>query len=197
MSFSTTAAAASPWHPVLAPFLQADGLPFADVLAADDIEQAFAEEQVCFGQRPNSLWTPPLTLWTFLSQVLHGIKSCRAAVARALVAVALQRPLRDGDTGNYCRARAKLPTAVLRRLTLHVGRRLEEQAPQTWRWHGRKVTLVDGFTASLPDTADNQKAYPQPNTQQPGLGFPLLRVVALLSLATAACQGLARRSASN
>jgi hypothetical protein len=50
---------------------------------------------------------------------------------------------------------------------------------------------VDGFTARLPDTAANQKAYPQPNTQQPGLGLPLLRVVALLSLATAACQGLA------
>jgi putative transposase len=191
MPFSTTSAAASPGGDLLAPFLQADGLPFADVLSADDIAQAFADEHVSFGTRRNSFWTPALTLWTFLSQVLHGIKSCRAAVARALVAVALQRPAEDCDTGNYCRARAKLATAVLRRLTLQVGQRLEQEARSGWRWHGRSVTLVDGFTVSLPDTAANQKAYPQPNTQKPGLGFPLLRVVAMLSLATAACQGLA------
>ncbi len=191
MSFSTSSAAASPCDNVLAPFLQADGLPFADVLTADDIEQAFADEQVSFGHRANSFWTPALTLWTFLSQVLDGIKCCRAAVARALVAMALHRPVQDCDTGNYCRARAKLATAALRRLTLHVGHTLEKEAADSWRWHGRPVTLVDGFTASMPDSPENQKAWPQPNTQKPGLGFPLLRVVALLSLATAACRGLA------
>src|ERR1700737_4196965 len=128
MSFSTTSAAASPCDTVLAPFFQADGLPFADVLTANDIEQAFADEQVSFGQRANSFWTPALTLWTFLSQVLDGIKSCRAAVA------------------------------------LHVGPTLEKEAPASWRWHGRPVTLVYGFTASTPDTPENQKAWPQPNT---------------------------------
>ena len=55
---------------------------------------------------------------------------------------------------------------------------------------GRHVSLVDGFTASMPDTEENQKAYPQPQTQKPGLGFPLIRLVVLLSLATAACHGL-------
>lgn len=68
---------------------------------------------------------------------------------------------------------------------------LEEQAPESWLWQKRHVFLVDGFTVSLPDTAENQKEYPQPSTQKPGLGFPLIRVVALLSLATAACHGLA------
>ena len=58
-----------------------------------------------------------MTLWTFLSQVLDGRKSCRAAVARAFAALALRCPLQDLDTGNYCRARAKLATGVLRRLT--------------------------------------------------------------------------------
>jgi len=132
-----------------------------------------------------------LTLWTFLSQVLNGVKSCRAAVARAFVALALTRELMDLDTGNYCRARFQLPTKVLQRLTLQVGNGLEKQALDSWRWHGHHVMLVDGFTVTLPDTDANQKAYPQPDTQKPGLGFPLLRAVVLLSLATAACQGLA------
>ena len=77
MSFSTNPPAASPFENVLAPFCQAEGLPFADVLTADDIAQAFAAEQVAFGQAAHSFWTPALTLWTFLSQVLDGIKSCR------------------------------------------------------------------------------------------------------------------------
>ena len=191
MSFSTPHHGGSPYDCVLAPFLQGEGLPFADVLTAEEIEQAFADEQVCFGQTARSFWTPALTLWTFLSQVLHDGKSCRAAVARAVVALALSRPPKDFNTGNYCRARAKLPTCVLQRLTLQVGQALEKQSPASWLWHGQHVVLVDGFTVTLPDTPENQKAYPQPNTQKPGLGFPLLRVVALLALATAAAQSLA------
>jgi putative transposase len=191
LSFSTNPPGRSPFDPVLAPFLQAEGLPFADVLTAADIEQALADEQVAFGQTAHSFGTPALTLWTFLSQVLDGLKSCRAAVARAFAALALSCPLQDLDTCNYCRARAKLATGVLRRLTLQVAEGLEKAAPAWWRWQRHPVVLVDGFTVSLPDTPANQQAYPQPNTQKPGLGFPLLRVVALLSLATAACQGLA------
>jgi len=191
MSFSTTRPGASPGDSLLAPFFHADGLPFAEVLTADDIDSAFDDADVSFGQTTRSFWTPALTLWTFLSQVLHGIKSCRAAVARAFVAMALTRPPADLDTGNYCRARAKLPTALLQQLTLQVGDALEEAALAAWLWRRKKVLLVDGFTTILPDTPENQKAYPQPNTQKPGLGSPLLRAVVLLSLATAAVRGLA------
>ena len=191
MSCSTPRPGRLPYDDTLAPFLHAEGLPFADVLTADDIAQAFADAQASFGQTSQALWTPALTLWTFLSQVLHGIKSCRAAVARAFVALALTRAPQDLDTGNYCRARAKLPTGVLQRLTLQVGNVLEQEAPAAWRWHGKQVVLVDGFTVTLPDTPENQQAYPQPTTQQPGLGLPLLRAVVLLSLATAALRGLA------
>jgi putative transposase len=192
MPFSTTQSARKPVDSLLAPFLQAEGLPFADVLTADDIQQACRDAGLSFGETAQAFWTPALTLWTFLSQVLHGgMKSCRAAVTRAFLAMALTRPLASLDTGNYCRARAKLPTALLKQLTLGIGDRLEEAAPQSWLWHKRNVTLVDGFTASMPDTPANQKEYPQPKTQKPGLGFPLLRAVILLSLATASARGLA------
>ena len=103
MSFSIPRPGVSPYDPTLAPFLQGEGLPFADVLTAEEIEQAFADEQVCFGQTARSFWMPALTQWAFLSQVLHEGKSCRAAVARAVVALALSRPPQDFHTGNYCR----------------------------------------------------------------------------------------------
>jgi hypothetical protein len=45
------------------------------------------------------------------------------------------------------------------------------------------VYLFDGTTVSMPDTPANQAAYPQVYNQKPGLGFPLARVGALISLA--------------
>lgn len=175
----------------LAPFLQADGLPFAEVLTAAAMAQAFADAQVSFGQTAQAFWTPDLTLWTFLSQVLDGDPSCRAAVSRALAAQGLSPTPEDLNTGNYCRARGKLPTAVLQRLTRQVSDGLEQAAPAAWLWKGKHVTLVDGCTVTLPDTPANQKAYPQPQTQKPGVGFPMIRLVVLLTLATATLQGLA------
>jgi hypothetical protein len=45
---------------------------------------------------------------------------------------------------------------------------------------------VDGTTVQLPDTPDNQAAYPQAPTQKPGLGFPLCRLVGIVCLGSGA-----------
>jgi len=179
---------------VLRSFLQHRGLPFAQALPEETIQQAFDDEGVSFGQGDGDVYTPALTLWAFLSQVLfkEEQRSCAAAVARVIVLlVALgKRPCSD-DTGAYCRARAKLPAPILRRLTVQLAEGCEQQVPQEWLWKGRHVHLVDGSTISMPDTAANQAEYPQPTTQEPGLGFPIARLVVLLSLATAMVKDLA------
>jgi hypothetical protein len=176
----------------LAPFLCDPGLPFAEVLPAAEVEQAFADEGLTFGSTKQSVFTPALTLWAFLSQVLNKDKCCRAAVLRVFtLLLALARGPCSLDTAAYCRARAKLPAAVLRRLALQAGRALEAAVPVEWRWQGKEVTLIDGTTVTLPDTPENQQAYPQSPSQQPGLGFPIARMVVLLSLATAALRGMA------
>jgi hypothetical protein len=46
--------------------------------------------------------------------------------------------------------------------------------------------LADGTTVTLPDTEENQVAYPQPSSQRKGLGFPQMRLVALPCLASGA-----------
>jgi len=176
----------------LAPFLTDAGLPFAQVLPAEDVARAFAAEGVAFGTTKHSVFTPALTLWAFLSQVVDEAKSCRAAVLRVIVLlIALERGPCAEDTAAYCRARAKLPTAVIKRLALQVGRQLEQQVPTAWLWQGRHVKLIDGTTVTAPDTPENQQAYPQSPSQQPGLGFPIIRLVVLLALATAALMGMA------
>jgi hypothetical protein len=177
---------------ILDTFARSDGLPFADVLTEDDIQQACQRHGVCFANGSDDVWTPALTLWTFLGQCLAASKSCVAAVARALVLrVALGLTPCAAETGAYCKARAKLPEAFLRDLALHVGNNVERQAPDAWRWRGRRVVLADGAELSMPDTPKNQQVYPQPSTQRAGLGFPHLRMVVLLTFATACLVGAA------
>ena len=175
-------------------FLQANDLPFRDVLPEEEIHAAFIAENACFGEDEDDIYTPSLTLWAWLAQVMHAEKarSCVAAVARiAALCVALGRKPPSPDTGTYCRARAKLLEGVLQRLVYAVGDGLESRVPADWLWLGRHVKMADGTTLLTPDTDENQAEWPQARTQEPGLGFPILRVVVLLSLASAALCGLA------
>lgn len=175
--------------------LQAPGLPFADTLSAEQIQHAFDSEDVRFGDDDDEVvYTPAVTLWAMLSQMLFTgeQRSCLAAVVRVAAFYALlSREVCSTNTGAYCRARAKVPEGVVRRLTLHLARDCEAQVPAAWRWKGRDVRLVDGTTLSMPDTTANQAEYPQSKSQAEGLGFPIMRAVALCSLATGMVMGLA------
>jgi putative transposase len=166
-------------------FLQDDGAGFREVLTEEQIERIARLQNLSFGAGERDIYTVSLTLWAFVSQAVSESKSCLAAVARVLAWLTkLGRPVCDAGTGAYCKARAKLTELFLWLLTCDVGRKLEDQAPDAWRWHGKRVVLVDGSTLSMPDTPANQQAYPQSRSQRPGVGFPILRWVALLGLAT-------------
>ena len=176
--------------------LQRDGLPFADVLTATRLAEVFEAEGVEFpdADAADVVDTPALTLWAFLSQMLFTgeQRSCQAAVARVAVVEALRgRDISDTNTGAYCRARSRIPETVPQRLAQEMARDCEARIPDDWRWQGRRTFLVDGTTFSMPDTPENQAESPQASTQAEGLGFPILRAVALISLATAMIHGLA------
>jgi hypothetical protein len=160
---------------------QAPGLPFAELLPAAQVEQALRDEAVAFRDR---LFSPLVTAWVFLSQVLDADHSCRQAVARFLAWRAARGPAPcSADTGGYCKARGRLPEGVLARLARATGRQAQDRAPAAWRWDGRTIEVVDGTTVSMPDTPANQAAFPQSRAQRPGVGFPIARVVVLFSLA--------------
>src|SRR3954466_2099865 len=162
---------------LLAAFLQGDGLPLDDVLTPDDVVSAFADAGVDSHGSATALFTPLRTLWAFLDQLLHSDRSCRAAVLRVMVlCVALSRPAPATDTAAYCRARARLPSAALRRLATQLGQRLESRAPKEWLWQGHSVKLADGSTSSIPDTPANQETFP-PRRSRRGLSYPLIRWV--------------------
>jgi len=171
---------------IVAAFLADPGLPFVQLLSAERIERIFRKHGNLFGL--NTVYSTAVMVWSFLGQVLRDGKeaSCQSAVSRVLV-----HQQRSGgtvptsDTGDYCRARAKLSEHALRDLAVEVAEEVEERAPSAWLWKGRHAKLVDGFTFTMPDTAANQAAYPQAHSQKAGVGFPIARACALLSLASA------------
>ena len=176
---------------VASPFLQQPGLPFAEVLSAEAIERAFAHNGALFAQ--DDVFSTPIVLWAFLAQALRGGKGGACASAVADIATYMQQTgwrVPSGDTGDYCRARAKLDLVALRELTIQAAQQMEEGADPAWLWHGLHAKLIDGFTFTLPDTPDNQREFPQQKQQRPGAGFPIARACAVLSLATAAIHDL-------
>jgi IS4 transposase len=169
-------------------FLQGGGLPFADVLSADLVTRALTAVGGLWYDR---IYSPLVTLWVFLGQALSADPSCRAAVARlnAHRVSRGQRPC-SARTGAYCQARKRLPERFISDVARQTGRALEDQVGPRWRWKGRRVYVYDGSSVSMPDTPANQREYPQPDTQKPGLGFPLARLGAVFSLACGAVVGL-------
>ncbi|MDH5263098.1 MAG: IS4 family transposase [Gammaproteobacteria bacterium] len=178
---------------VVQAFLSGEGLPFADILSAERIERIFAKHGCQFGR--HGIYTAALVVWSFLSQVLRDGKeaSCQAAVAR-VVSHCQQQGLNPPteDTGDYCRARLKLSEEALRELSCEVTQELEQAADPSWLWKGQHhAKLIDGFTFTMPDTPENQAEYPHPKSQKPGVGLPIARAVAIVSLATACVTDLA------
>lgn len=128
------------------------------------------------------------TFFGFLWQVLNPAASCREAL-RQLQAEARMHGHKmsdSDDTSAYCQARKRLPLERLEQIHRHIVRLSEQRVRDGHLWLGRRVIVADGTTFSMPDTPENQAVYPQESQQKPGCGFPLLRLVAVLSLSSGA-----------
>ncbi|MCK5189460.1 MAG: IS4 family transposase [Methylococcales bacterium] len=164
-------------------FFQFNNLPFKGLLSDDLIGEINQS-----GDVRSTVFTPLVTLRAFLFQVLSSTGSCKEAVAHVLMErIGLDYHANSMSTGPYCKARLRLQSSHLKEAVTSSGQVLHEQASKKWLWNGYRVMLVDGTTFLMPDTDSNQKTYPQQSAQKPGLGFPIVRMVGLLSLATGSC----------
>ncbi|MEI8197538.1 MAG: IS4 family transposase [Phycisphaerae bacterium] len=173
-------------------FLADEGLPFSSVLSSREIEATFAEHHGLFAT--DDIYSTALVLWAFLAQVLRDGKGAACAAAVADIAQYLQQTggaVPCGDTGDYCRARAKLDLNALRQLVRQTAQALEQSVRPEWLWQGLHPKLVDGFTFTMLDTPENQQKFPQVSGQRKGVGLPIARACGVLSLATAALLDLA------
>ena len=162
-------------------YAQLEGLPFSNILSSYDLEQFTNKSDVDTRDR---IFTPLVTLTAFIQQTMNPDQSCRQALANIIAdRTAKGLPEISGSTGPYCKARYRLDENMIRKLSSTIGNSLEREANKSWKWNGRNVKLTDGTTISGPDTEENQAEYPQPESQEQGLGFPMARCVAVISLA--------------
>jgi hypothetical protein len=160
---------------------QQPGLPFLELLSRTLVDDACRQLNHPWRKRT---YTPWITLGLFLSQVLADGHSCDEAVDRFQKARYDQGlPAVSPETTSYCEARQRLPEALAWALVRRTGRAIQQRAEPPWLFHGRAVKIPDGSTVIMPDTPENQAAYPQQKTQAPGVGFPIARILVVFSLA--------------
>lgn len=133
------------------------------------------------------LLPPTETLAMFMSQAMNADRSCQNAI-NEFSARRVNGGLRtcSTSTGAYCRARKRLPQEMVSSLVCFTGQTMTSSVPLAGTWRGRPVRLVDGTTVSMADTPENQAAFPQPASQKPGLGFPIIRLLGLFCLSSGA-----------
>ena len=165
-------------------FFKSLGLPWQDILPKSRLEQLLEEEGIEYRSR---VYTPVVTLWGMIYQVLSADKSLRHTVKGIttwLVAAGVAAP--SSDTGAYSKARSRLSEGLLQRLVPETAEALEKRVPEAQTWCGRQVKVFDGTTLLMADSAANQAAYPQHGNQAEGCGFPFARVVVFFCLITGA-----------
>lgn len=157
-------------------------LPFQEVLPESTIDASVQAEKKRYRKR---IYTPAVTVWAFLSQMLSKDKSCKNTVSRILADRAAKgEPIPSADPSAYSQARQRFPEKALSHLVLQSGDDLEARVPRAGLWKDRHVEIIDGSTLLMADTPENQAAYPQHSNQKEGCGFPIARIVATFSLLT-------------
>ncbi len=139
---------------------------------------------------PNSrdrIFNLRLTFECFLWQMLKPRTPCREVV-RAVQALFQSRGQGQVDEGTaaYVQARQRLPRERLEKALAHTAHTADRRVGDQGRLNGRPVKVADCSTTQLPDTKKNQKRYPQPSSQKPGCGFPLIKFLVLFSLSSGA-----------
>ncbi len=85
-------------------------------------------------------------------------------------------------TSSYCKARQRLPLALIQDCVAEVATIAARALPPAARWRGREIKLIDGTGVSMPDTPSLQATFPQSRSQAPGVGFPHAQIVGVISL---------------
>lgn len=128
-----------------------------------------------------------LTFECFLWQMLAPSTSCREVVrqVQALFRLHGRGPVDEGDSA-YVQARQRLPRERFDQALAATAQAADRRVGPAGGLQGRPVKVVDGSTTQMADTPKNQQRYPQPRSQKPGCGFPVMKLVVLFSLASGA-----------
>jgi hypothetical protein len=165
-------------------FASDSGLPFGRLLSREYVLSVLESEGHAYRSR---VFCPLVTLWGMLSQSLSQDKSLNEVVSRILAhRVSSGLPACSASSSSYSDARSRFPLSVMVRMAREVGRTVQAAAQDDWHWNGRRVFIADGTGLSMPDTSANRVVYSRAPSLKPEIAFPMMRLVALISLSTGA-----------
>jgi hypothetical protein len=163
--------------------------PLSCLGGKDGVNQHFARAGHCWRER---VLDPATTLMLFILQVLHGNTSITHLRHLSGVRVA---------PSSYCMARKRLGLEALAGLIECVCcdgiKHIQNAVAGPAAWLGRRVVLADGTSATAPDTPELQDRWPQPSVQRRGCGFPVIKLLGALDLATGMILHLTMMSLGN
>lgn len=153
--------------------------------------EIFSAEDEGPGSRER-IYSLRLTLECFLWQMLKPRTSCREVVRQVQALFCLQGrgSVDEGDSA-YIQARQRLPRERLEKALRASAEAADRRANASGVLQDRRTIVVDGSSTQLADTPANQERYPQSAVQKKGCGFPILKFVALFSLASGAIMRVA------
>jgi hypothetical protein len=138
--------------------------------------------QHCSSKRKR-IYDESTTLWAWCSQILESNASCHKAVSNVQAwRQQLELPVPSAQTKAYCEARKRLPKSFIEQANKYVLKKLDDSILSRDRWQGLQLKAIDGSSMQLMDTEENQLAYPQPNQQKEGCGFPVMGVCGVVNL---------------
>jgi hypothetical protein len=119
---------------------------------------------------------PATTVALFMQQILHG--NCPCSEVRHIGGLSCTPQA-------YCKARSRLPLAVLQTLFFEVYQRVLPQVGKPDHlWHGHRTFHVDGSSFSMPDTDELRSAFGVASGSAEGCSFPVGHLLVLFSAAT-------------
>lgn len=145
------------------------------IISLEVIESAFKEHTI-----RKRVYPAPTLFRIMFHQSVVGC-SCSESIAWARGS-GLVPPHVSPKTSAYCNSKNRLSEIPLYELLMKSGRLIEDKADKRRRPFGRDVVVVDGTSVQLPDTEANQSEYPQPGSQAPGCGQPVMYIMALMGL---------------
>jgi hypothetical protein len=142
------------------------GIPEGAILAAADaVGHTFRKRQL----------GPVETFYLLLIQILNGNNACSSLRHSASMTCSVAA---------YCKARARMPVALLRCLLNWVCQALRETTERSSCWLGHRVFHIDGSSFSMPDTPALQEAFGQPGRQKKDCGFPTAHTLMMTDAVT-------------
>jgi hypothetical protein len=118
---------------------------------------------------------PASTLALFVLQVLNGNTAITHLPHLSGLVFA---------ASSYCQARARLPLETLAKVIDALQGDCLKNLQESGRWLGRRVCVIDASSVDTPDTPQLQTLWPQGKASKAGCGFPIIKLLGLLDLAS-------------